>query len=351
MTKTQAQSSIKKLNAELFSLTPASLVTLFEIDATDLALDAGLINQSDVDNGGLIFRFHNNIKIGKTSIIWNGDEYFAAPITAEGFEISAKGTLPTPRISLTTNEDGIPFLSILKEKIRQLNDLVGAKVTRIKTFAKYLDAANFVDNNTPEGFSPDPNTEFPRDEYYIDRKSNEDKYGITFELASILDVEGLQLPRNIVTTDKCRFNYRGCGCLYEYASNRVESIHGKESESSMPTEAPPVANSKNEKILDIIQIATITVKGKWQRGLTYTKGQAIFIEKKGIKYYFVCKVASTTNAPPSSDWVEDSCSRTVTGCKLRFSEKYSQVSDPLNGTQIKGVLPFGGYAGTNKAIG
>lgn len=347
MTKTQAQSSIKKLNSESFSLTPSSIITLFEIDATDLALDSGIINQSDVDNGGLVFRIHNNIKIGLTSIIWNGEEYLAAPVAAEGFETSSKGTLPIPKMSISTNDDGIPFLAILKDKIRQLDDLVGAKVTRIRTFAKYLDATNFVDNNIPENFAPDPYVEFPRDVYYIDRKASENKYGITFELASLLDVEGLQLPRGIVTTDTCRFNYRGCGCFYE--SIRNEAVHGKATESILPTEAPPVANSRNERITDIIGVSSIIMKDKWIKGTVYKKGQAVYIEKKGIKYYFVCRVATTTNAPPGSDWVEDACSKTLTGCKLRWLYKTSPFT--VNGTLVKGVLPFGAYAGTNKAAG
>lgn len=351
MTKIQAQSSIKKLNSEAFSLTPANLITLFEIDATDLAFDAGLINASDVNSGSLLFRLHNNIKLGRTSIIWGGYEYIAAPVVAEGFETSSKGTLPVPSISISTNEDGISLLAELKEKIRRLDDLIGAKVTRIRTFAKYLDASNFVDNDTPAGFSPDPNVEFSRDIYYIDRKSSENKFGISFELASILDVEGLYLPRSIVNTDRCRWNYRGCGCFYEYEENRVESVHGKTTESTLLSEAAPIANGKNEKITDIIGVEIGQARGLWQPGAIYKKGEFVYIEKKGIKYYFVCQAATTTNAPPGTDWVEDACSKTITGCKLRFANKKIGFIDPSSREEIKGVLPFGGYAGTNKASG
>lgn len=350
MTKTQAQSSVTKLNREIYLLEPSSLITLFEIDASDLALDSGIISSSQYDSGGLIFRFHNNIKLGTSSIFWQGYEFIAAPIKAEGFEVASKGTLPTPKVSITSSEEGIPFLALLKEKIRQLDDLIGAKITRIRTFAKYLDAQNFTNSSVVEGFSPDPNVEFPRDVYYIDRKAAENKYIITFELASILDVQGLVLPTGTVLNDKCRWNYRGCGCFYEYSNQRNESVHGKSTVSNLPNEAIPVANNKNELITDIIQIPSITVKGKWQNGITYYKGEAIFIEKKGIKYYFVCKVAQTQTSPPGEDWIADECSKTITGCKLRWANKYMGFVDS-GGNQVKGVLPFGGYPGTNKAIG
>jgi lambda family phage minor tail protein L len=352
MDKTTAQSSIKNLYKEVFSLEPSALIYLFEIDARDLAINSGAINTLQYDqkqNGNAIFRFHNNVKLGRNSIFWQGLEYIAAPIYAEGFEVSAKGTLPIPKLSITSNEDGIQFLALLKEYIRNLDDLVSAKVTRIRTFAKYLDAENFQDGNTPEGFAPDPNTEFPRDVYYIDRKISEDKYSISFELASILDVEGQQLPKETVLNDKCRFNYRGAGCFYEYNTYRNTSLHG--SNSWLPNEALPVANSNNEKITSIIGINNIIVRGKWQNTISYNKGDAVFIEKNGIKYYFVCKVATTTNPPPNNtDWTEDSCSKTIAGCKLRWSNKLSPFKD-LNGDFIKGVLPFGGYPGVNKATG
>lgn len=349
MTKIEAQSSIIKLNREMSLLEPSALITMFEIDASDLAFDAGIITSTQYDNGGLIFRFHNNIKLGRTSVFWQGNEYIAAPITAEGFEIAAKGTLPIPRLSITSNESGISFLALLKEKIRQLDDLIGAKITRIRTFAKYLDAQNFTGITEIDNFTPDPNVEFPRDVYYIDRKASENKYSITFELASILDVEGLFLPTGTVLTDKCRWNYRGCGCFYEYANQRNVEIHGSVTVSNLPQDAPPVANNKNELITEIVGKPTIIVKGKWQTGVTYYKGEAIFIEKRGIKYYFVCNATTTQSSPPHSDWIADQCSQTLTGCKLRWANK--DMGFEMDGQPIKGVLPFGGYPGTNKAIG
>ena len=46
------------------------------------------------------------------------------------------------------------------------NDLTGAKVTRIRTMAKFVDAANFSGATNPFG-TPDPDAEFPKRGVYI----------------------------------------------------------------------------------------------------------------------------------------------------------------------------------------
>lgn len=359
MTKVEAQTKIREVNRQIFNLSPSALITLFEIDASDLAFNSGLIGEDAILSGDLVFRFHNNTKLGTTSIFWGGLEYIAAPITAENFEISAKGTSPVPVLSISSNDEGIDALGALKIKIRQLDDLVGAKVTRIRTFAKYLDADNFIGAELPKNFAPDPQVELPRDIYYIDNKSQEDKYSISFNLTSIFDVQGISLPQEIVISNRCRFQYRGCGCLYEYKTNRVDKIHGSRYDSVLPESAPPVANVHDEVISEIIQ-TSIIVKGRWELGKTYNKGDAIFIEKgtipdevnpkikHGIKYYFVSKEDNNTSSPPGSKWVEDACSLSIAGCNLRWKNINLGFTDN-NDNPIVGVLPYGGFPAVNKS--
>jgi lambda family phage minor tail protein L len=177
-----AQSSIKNLNAESFSLNPTALINLFEIDISTLGFNLGQISSIELSQQvNTIFRFHNNSKLGNNSIFWRGNEYIMIPISAEGFEINSKGTLPVPKLTLSVSEEGVPLLSILKDRINQLaGDLSGAKFTRIRTFAKYLDRQNFFNDIPPIGFSPDPNSEFPKDVYYIDRIVAQNKNYIQF---------------------------------------------------------------------------------------------------------------------------------------------------------------------------
>lgn len=351
MTTAAAKQAIKKLNTEAFSLTPSALITLFEIDASDVAFDVGLSDPNSPNNG-TIFRFHNNVKLGRNNVFWQGVEYVAAPIQGEGFEMKTQGTFPTPTLSLSVSDDGIQLLAIIKERLRDLDDLLGAKVTRIRTFAKYIDAVNFSGEALPPGFSPDSSVEFPRDIYYIEQKAHEDKFSIQFLLSSILDTEGLQLPARRVLADACTWTYRGCGCMYEYDSRREVSVHGKapiianapnysNGESLLPNLAPAVTNQHGEKITEILGVA-LSDKGLYEKGHNYEIGDQVYIQKNRIKYYFVCKVATSTIDPPNiTYWIQDVCTHRVTdGCKLRWSKMN-------NGLGI-GMLPFGGFPSVGK---
>ncbi len=233
MDKTQARNSIIGLQAEASSLTPSPIIQFFEIDIGNIGFDRGVISETEVDGEtNTIFRFHNNVKLTTNDIYWRGQTYVAIPITAEGFEIKSNGTFPTPKLSLTVSDDGIPYLSVFKNRLFELaGDLVGAKVTRFRTFAKYIDAENFFDSVPPQGFAPDPNKELSRDIYFIERKSNENKNLLEFELSSIFELEDIKLPGRRVLANTCPFQYRGEGCMYEYNTRRDIVVHSNSGES------------------------------------------------------------------------------------------------------------------------
>ena len=347
MNQGQAQESIKKVNTDLSDLNPSALITLFEIDISDIAFSKGIITSLDNANENeWLFRFHNNIPYLGQNIFWRGKSYNALPIRAEGFEISARGTLPTPRLQISTNEESIPTLSVLKVQLAKLGDLIGSKVTRIRTFYKYLDPINFQDGN-PDA---DSNAELPRDIFFIDRKANESKNSIEYELASILDVEGIQLPARMVLANRCTAQYRGEGCLYEANENRVIAVHG--ATAKLPSLAPPVATEQGDLISTLLPVA-LAKRGKWERNITYTIGNYVYIEKDGIKYYFVAKATIPQNqAPPDGRyWIADACSKLVeNGCKHRWGSNSLGVSAPgrLNGNPHNNCLPFMAFPAVNK---
>jgi lambda family phage minor tail protein L len=350
MNKAEAQVSIKNIQTEVTSLHPNNVITLFEIDTTSLSSDLGLIYSTQLlTNPDLgIFRFHNSIKLFKSSIFWQGKEFFAAPITAEGFEYNSSGTLPRPKVSITSSPSGINEFARLKRQIFEMGDIIGAKFTRIRTFAKYLDARNYIDKTAITDSSPDMNAEFPREIYYFDRKSNEDKLSIEYELASILDVQEIKLPGRIVTSNVCTAMYRGCGCLYEYQNRRVDNVHGDSSESQLPLAAPPVANERDEKIEEILG-TSIVDRGEYQSNISYKKGHAIFLQKNGVNYYFVASVDSPLKPPPNKNyWIADYCSRSQRGCKLRWGHDGAVIVG--NSGITKGRLMFNGFPATNKLI-
>ena len=119
------------------------------------------------------------------------------PIEAEGFAFQ-KGQLPRPTISISNALGTISSILLNVNNVTPGNDLTGATVTRIRTLVKYLDADNFVDNSNPYG-TPDPNAEFPREIYKIDRKATENREIIQFELAAVFDLAGVRAPQRQCT--------------------------------------------------------------------------------------------------------------------------------------------------------
>lgn len=111
--------------AEIQTLAPSAIIEMFEIDATIV--------------GGVIYRFHPGKNNLLTDIIWQGQAYSAFPIEADGFEWNGRGQLPRPKIRVSNVLGTISALVLAHE------DLVGCKVTRIRTLAKFLDAGNFPD--------------------------------------------------------------------------------------------------------------------------------------------------------------------------------------------------------------
>ena len=121
MTPNQAQTSIKELYAEAFSLNPSALLQLFIIDVGEIGLNVGAISQTEVNaQQSTIFRFHNNVKLNSSSIIWQGNEYIAAPINAEGFEVTSKGVLPTPKLSINVNDEAVSIFNQFRQRIREM---------------------------------------------------------------------------------------------------------------------------------------------------------------------------------------------------------------------------------------
>jgi lambda family phage minor tail protein L len=143
-----------------------------------------------------IFYFTNQLKPDDTKIQWKGNIYEPIPIAAAGYEKSTTGQIAQPTLTVAN------VLGTFTQVINELDDLVGAKVTRRRTLGKYLDGEP----------GADPLQEFPIDIFYIERKTQENSMIISWQLASVLDLEGLKLPRRIITQNYCQWRYRGSEC-------------------------------------------------------------------------------------------------------------------------------------------
>lgn len=167
-------------------LEPGKLVELFSLDATGI--------------GGGIVRFQGR---DDRVVTWQGQEYHPWPITAEGFARTTDQQ-PMPKLMVGNVDGSISMLCMSFE------DMVGAVLTRRRTFSKYLDAVNFPEGNP----SADPTQEFPPEVWFVERKSVETREAVEFELSSALDFQGVNLPRRQIISNQCSFVYRGAYCNY-----------------------------------------------------------------------------------------------------------------------------------------
>ena len=175
------------VHEQLQSLEPSAIIELFELELT-----------KTVNGIDQTYRFHAGTNDLVANIVFNEQTYSAYPIEVDGFELTSKGTLPRPSMRISNADSAISAL------IAQFNPL-HAKVTRIRTCKKFLDAVNFTGGTNA---TADPTAKFNDEIWYIDRIATENLQLVEFELTSKLDLTNLQLPRRKVL-EHCPWVYRG----------------------------------------------------------------------------------------------------------------------------------------------
>jgi lambda family phage minor tail protein L len=174
----------------LQEINPGAVIELFTLE-----LDATLHGSTT------IYRFHNGANLNANGeLVWNSNSYLRFPIQCEGFEFTGTGTLPRPTISISNIFGTITAIMQNVNQTTVGNDLNGAKLTRIRTLARFLDAVNFTGNTNPHG-TPDPTAEFPQEIYFLDRKISENRDVVQWEAISALDLVNVKLPKRIATRD------------------------------------------------------------------------------------------------------------------------------------------------------
>jgi lambda family phage minor tail protein L len=184
--------------SELQKIAPSAVIELFQLELN--AAQHG-VNET--------YYFHAGVNATNSGdIIWNSQTYLAFPIEATEFEYTGTGSLPRPKLRISNIYGTITGIILTLP-----NGLEGAKVTRIRTLARYIDGVNFPGGTNPYG-SPDPTAEFPREIYYIDRKASENRDLIEFELAAAFDLVGVRAPKRQCVSNVCQWTYRGPECGY-----------------------------------------------------------------------------------------------------------------------------------------
>ena len=188
----------KKMTALLPELEQGALIELWDIDLRHITPTNGS------NTAGELYRFHNGLNQGRTNIWWQGNEYQAYPIKADGFEISGQG--PSNRPTLTVSN----LYGLVTGIVAHFGQGVGAKVTRRLVYAEHLDAKNFPGGVNP---SADPNQEVPS-YYIIEQLKSLDDQQATFELASPAETDNAKIPLLMITSDTCIWQYRSAQCGY-----------------------------------------------------------------------------------------------------------------------------------------
>lgn len=345
------------LMREVQKLTPSPIVELYELDLTNVGDDS-------------ILYFHNGTN-GLTNqlaeVSFKGIRYNAMPISVTGFEMSGTGEPPRPVLTIM-NIGG--FLSSLALKT---NDLVGAKFTRRRTFAKYLD-----------GMPDAAPIEFPEDIFVVEQKTQENRQIVKFELGTGFDLDGVYYPTRQITSGYCSHpHYRGPGCRFAEnmvvtdSANRLVQGAGSDYKTPcfkgtfLPTTQYAIGDSvgyTDEGVYGVYVATVIPPIGTlpvnlsyWKRvqrfrgqyssavvsnvdGIDYTDyitGDVTYIIRNNVRVYGMVKpeiggfVPCAFPLPNSQYWVADVCSKVITACGYRFDPKV--VNNPL---------PFGGFPGT-----
>ena len=182
--------SISALYDEISNINPSAIIELFTLELKE-GLHYATGNLTGLDT---IYRFHAGSNLNSNAeIVWAGNTYQRFPLIAEGFAYQ-RGQLPRPKLIVS---NALGTITAILDLIKP-NDLTGATITRIRTLARFLDAVNFPGNSNPLG-TPDPLAEFPREIYAIDRKANENREVVEFELAAAFDLIGVKAPKRQCT--------------------------------------------------------------------------------------------------------------------------------------------------------
>ena len=185
-------------HSALQEITPGAIIELYELELNTA--------QHGTDD---IYRFHAGTSLNlNDDVVWGGETYTRFPIQVEGFEYNGQGELPRPKFRISN------ILSTVTAILSTLPDgLGGAKVTRIRTLARFIDGVNFEGGTNPFG-TPDQYAEFPKEIYYVDRKSAENRELVEFELAAIFDIAGVRAPKRQCLRNLCQWIYRSPECSY-----------------------------------------------------------------------------------------------------------------------------------------
>lgn len=140
---------------------------------------------AQVELGSSTSAYQNTV--GGPTIKWQGTIYTPFPIETTGFINNGTTAAPAKPTLSVSNANQFLLASVLS-----LGDLVGAKLTRWRTFSRFLDGQS----------DADPNAHFIPDVFLIDQKTSHTKNAIQWSLVSPMDRQGMLLPKRQILKDQ-----------------------------------------------------------------------------------------------------------------------------------------------------
>lgn len=307
------------LSREIQKLAPSAVIDLYVLDTSDL---------KDIDTGNLgeVVYFHAGTNGLEEPVVWQGNSYVPFPIEMEGFDKNSKGTIPRPILRVSNINGAISSL------LYAFEDLIGAKVTRKRTFAKFLDTVNF-----PGNINPFANQEagFPDEVFYVSRKILENRLVIEMELSPAWDLHGIKLPRRLCTQNICPWKYKSLECGYfqvpEFARENAVFTATPDTGVQFTVTGHPlnVADTVYVDFTGLLAKNTYTVISK--------TNNTFLLDVPLIPSSFsgTANITNRFNLADIPIYVNltdgDRCSRRLSSCQIRYG--------PEN------VLPYGGFPG------
>lgn len=167
-----------------------------------------------------------NLQLGSITFV-------SLPIQMETVEYSSSGALNRPSITIANIEGAFSNVDFGARAVYDF--ILGSKVTKRTTFEKFINKFN---TDFPTGNLEDLENNLPvlrKETFVLDRVSNKNIIGVTFELASPYDLNTVKLPNKVIYSGYCPYIYKGAR---NYRSNPTSSIGGCNWNNQVNTNLP-----------------------------------------------------------------------------------------------------------------
>jgi lambda family phage minor tail protein L len=159
------------------------IVILYQVDLNPLGV-----------NEILCFCKHTSDPVTGMLISFLGQTYEGVDVDSDGLEWAGAGASPQPTIRISNVGTFASGLLV------QYGNLIGATVTRIRTYGRFLDGHSDAAVAA---------SQYQVESFRVEQKIAHNKVFVQLRLASVIDQEGRMLPQMRILRDTCQWRYRG----------------------------------------------------------------------------------------------------------------------------------------------